>query len=642
MRKISFITIISLSFLLTFFSFAEDDYVKFEFRGIEKEAGGKADDPRTRISLDLRNIDIIEALKFLSMKSGLNIIPTQNVVGRVTLVVENVPVKDVFDIMLRANKLAYDKRGEIYNVMSEKEYKVLYGKNFSDTREVKLFRLKYAIPEQAFVLLDVIKSDIGRLLVDTESGTVMMMDTNEKIKEAEKALKALEQKSHIQVFDLDYADATEVAEQLKTQLDIKKVGSIKADTRSNQVIVQTLPERMKDIAKLIERLDKKTREVLIDTKIIKIKLSDQRDTGIEWEGLFGMIMDVGAAYIGSTPFAAVQAASDVWRSREEVLKDMGDSIGSYPFSGFTTDYDSGTKVSPGERFHVGIVDNKRDIDVVIKYLQTLGKTKILSNPAIAVIENQEAKLLVGERQAYITTTTTTGATTTTTSEEVTFVDVGIKLSIIPRINDDGYVTMKIKPEISSLIGSLTTQSGNVIPIVDTSTAETTVMAKDGSTIILGGLGKEEKTETTEGVPFLSKLPLLGFLFRSSTKKTERHELLIMLTPIIFEGDTLITAKDKEDELHGIKELKKFNVFREETSTSEPVKPGSIDKDKLVPKGFKSYSPDVNKENIAPIKTPLSFIQQSKASDSEDSVHTTLAFKDVVKIDKEDILLDDED
>jgi type II secretory pathway component GspD/PulD (secretin) len=636
MKKLLIITGISL-FLVTVFSFAEDDYVKFEFRGMEKGASGLATDPRTRISLDLRNIDIIEALKFLSLKSGLNIVPTQNVAGRVTLIVENVPVKDVFDIMLRANKLAYDKRSEIYNVMTEAEYRALYGKNFSDTREVKLFRLEYAIPEQAFVLLDVIKSDIGRLLVDRESGTVMMMDTNEKIREAEKALVALEQKSHIQVFDLNYADATEVAEQLKSQLDMKKVGSIKADTRSNQVIVQTLPERMKDIARLIKRLDKKTREVLINTKIIKIKLYDQRDTGIEWEGLFGMIMDAGAAYVGSYPFSAVQAASDAWRSRGQVLKDMGESIGSYPFSGLTTDYDSGTKVSPGERIHVGIVDNKRDIDMVIKYLQTLGKTKILSNPAIAAVDNQEAKLLVGERQAYITTTTTTGATTTTTSEEVIFVEVGIKLSITPRINDEGYVIMKIKPEISSLIGSLTTNSGNVIPIIDTSSAETTIMAKDGSTIILGGLGKEEKTETSEGVPFLSKLPLLGFLFRSSTKRTERSELLIMITPIIFEGDTLVTPDDKEEELHGIKELKKFNVFREEISTGDPPKPSSVDKDKLSPKGFKSYSPEVNKENIAPVKTPLPFIQQSEATDGNDSVHTTLAFKDVIKVNKEEIL-----
>ena len=79
------------------------------------------------------------------------------------------PIKDIFDIMLRLNNLAYDKTGEIYNVMTETEYKALYGKKFSDSRQVKIFRLNYAIPEQAFNLLDALKSEIGRLLVDTES-----------------------------------------------------------------------------------------------------------------------------------------------------------------------------------------------------------------------------------------------------------------------------------------------------------------------------------------------------------------------------------------------------------------------------------------------------------------------------------------
>lgn len=93
-----------------------------------------------RISLDLRNIEVIEALKFLSMKAGLNIIATKDVAGRITLMVQDVPVKDIFDIMLRSNGLAYTKEGDIYNVMTEDEYKALFGKKFADIRLVKVFR----------------------------------------------------------------------------------------------------------------------------------------------------------------------------------------------------------------------------------------------------------------------------------------------------------------------------------------------------------------------------------------------------------------------------------------------------------------------------------------------------------------------
>jgi len=546
-----------------------------------------------RISLDLRNIEIVDALKFLALKAGLNIVPTQKVIGRVTLTVENVQVKDIFDIMLRSNSLAYDTKGDIYSVMTEAEYRALYGKLFSDSRQVVVFRLKYAIPEQAFNLLDALKSDIGRVLVETESGTVLLMDTPEKIAEARNALESLEQKSSVRMFSLKYAKAKDVEEQLKTQLDLKKVGTVRADERTNQVIVQALPERMDKIAELISGLDKKTKAVLIDTKIIKIKLTDALSAGIEWEGLFKIAVGSGMTYAGSYPFSAVQSATAAWRSRSQVLNEMGGNVGSYPFSGTTSNYSASTKVTPGERMHIGIINGKRDFDAVIKYLQTLGKTKIISNPSLAVINNQEAKIHVGERRAYVTTTTTTGSTTTTVSESITYIDVGIQLSITPMINEDGYVTMKVKPEISSIIGKVISSSNNEIPIIDTSSAETTVIAKDGATILLGGLGKEEKAENAEQFPILGKIPLLGFFFKSKTQSSERTELLIMITPIIFEGDTLVTAKDKESELFGLKKFKKFDVFKEEVPSEEARESPLFDEKEFPTKGFRAY--DIKEE-----------------------------------------------
>lgn len=544
----------------------------------------------TRISLSLRTIDIIEALKFFSLKSGLNIVPTQKVQGRVTLNVEDVPIKDVFDIMLRSNNLAYDKKMDIYNVMTEEEYRMRYGKNFFDTRQVKVFHLKYAIPEQAFGLLDAVKSDIGRLLVEAESGSVMLIDTPERIDEAQKALEALEQKNVIKVFNLRYAKAKDIEEQLKTQLDLKKVGMIKSDERTNQVIVQTLPERMTNIEEIIKSLDKKTKAVLIDTKIIKIKLTNQKDTGIQWEGLFNIAKQYGMAYIGSYPFSYMTSgiAAPTFKPRTEWLNEQGGNVGSYPFSGTTSSLNASTKVTPGEKMHIGIVGGKRDFDVLINYLQTLGKSKIIASPSLAVVNNQEAKIHIGERRAYVTTTTTTGTTTTTVSEEVTFVDVGVRLSVTPTINDEGYVTIKVKPEISSVVGSITTSSNNVVPIIDTSTAETTVIAKDGSTIIIGGLGREEKSEDTKGVPFFSRIPVLGFLFRSGTQRTELVELVIMLTPIIFEGDVLVTPKEADK--FKVKPSKKFDVFRPEIPPTEQA-PGvfvPISED-FTPKGVRSYN-----------------------------------------------------
>ena len=523
------------------------------------------------VSLDLRNIDVGDTLKFLAMKAGLNIVSSKNITGRVTLKVDNVVVKDIFDIVLRSNDLAYVKQGNIYNIMTENEYKSLFGRRFSDQRQVKVFRLQYAIPDQAFSLFDTLKSAIGRVLVEPDSGTALIMDTPESIKRIEQALAVLEERNTVKIFDLKYANAKDVQTQLKAQIDAKKIGTIKADERTNQVIVRALPERMKEIEVLIAALDKKTKQVMIDTRIIKIKLSNSQARGIEWEGLFNLNPG-GMTYFGSYPFSMLQDSSEDWMSRLDWLNSIGGQVGSFPGSGTTSGYTGSGTTKPGKNMHIGMVTDDHDFDVVVNYLNTLGETKILSNPTISALNNHEARIHVGERQAYITTTTTTGQTTSTISEDVTFIDVGIKLSVTPTINDDGYVTLKIKPEISSVVDFLITPSNNKIPIVDTSTAETTVMVKDGATVIIGGMRKEEKTANSDEVPFFSRIPFLGFLFKSSTDRVDVTELLVLITPHISAPDALITADGRSvsDDVN-IKEYKGYPAFTYQTELEESRK-----------------------------------------------------------------------
>jgi len=262
------------------------------------------------ITLDLRGMDVNDALTYIALRSGANIVASKLVSGRVTLQLKNVPLKDVFDITLLTNNLAYEKIGNIFYVMSDKEYEARYGQKFSDIRQVKIFQLKYAIPEKAFDLLDTLKSSIGRILVDQQSGAVLMVDTEEKIIEMESALATLEQKNEVTIFKLQYAQAADVEEQLRTQLDDINVGSIWSDERNNQVIVRALADRMADVENIIAALDEKTLEVLIDTKIIKIKVSDTMSTGIEWEGMFQQLFDsAGGGFIGSHVLQPIERAN---------------------------------------------------------------------------------------------------------------------------------------------------------------------------------------------------------------------------------------------------------------------------------------------------------------------------------------------
>ena len=182
---------------------------------------------------------------------------------------------------------------------------------------------------------------------------------------------------------------------------------------------------------------------------------------------------------------------------------------------------------------------------VIQALREYGKTNLLSSPRIVALNNEEASILVGTNQPYATRTISqgSGGTGNIEAENVTFIDLGIKLVVTPTINDEDFITMKIKPEVSSQIGEFTiTSSGNRIPIVKTTTTETTVMVKNGSTVLIGGLIEENIRESIREVPGLANIPLLGNLFRTRTigsgdsTNPEKTELVIFLTPYIISGE----------------------------------------------------------------------------------------------------------
>lgn len=486
------------------------------------------------ISLEFRSTEAGDVLKYLAQKAELNMSISNNVAGRVSLFVNNVPIQDVFDIVLRSNNLAYEKRGELYYVMTEAEYKDLHGERFADTRVVKTFRLQYAMPEMAFNLLDALKSSIGRLLVDEHSGTIMIVDTREKVAEMEKSLAVLEQKGLVRIFDLKYAKAVDLEASLKPDFETNKLGTVKADERTNQLVVKTFSDRMDEVERLIAAFDRKSREVLIDAKIIKVTLSNQSDEGVDWNNIFSnmkfqgidKVGDFRAATNATTPGAEIPAATKFsLASKFGLDKDGPLGKGQFGQLSFNTINTAGYEV--------------------FRYLRTIGDTQIISKPRIMVTENQQAKILVGTKEAYVTATTTTG-TTTTTAEDVKFIDVGIKFTVTPRITSDGFVEMSIIPEVSSVVRTLTTPGGSQIPIVDTSTAETKVLVKDGATVIIGGLRKNEDIKNDTEVPGLSKIPFLGkAAFKKAKGGRNTSELVIFITPHIVEGDRLVTGDEEE-------------------------------------------------------------------------------------------------
>jgi type II secretory pathway component GspD/PulD (secretin) len=441
---------------------------------------------------------------------GMTIVPSKNVAGRVNIFLNNLTFEDALDVILISQDLASDRKGKIINIMTSADYERLYGKKYNEKKIIKTIKLRYAKPSTVSSALGQIKSDIGKVIVDESSGTVLLIDVPEKIKLMSETIKSLDQSPQTEIFDLKYAKSADIKTQLSAAIT-SGTGELYVDERSSKVIVSDLPNKMKKIRQMVKALDEPSRQVFIEAEIIQIELTKEYQRSINWERIFQGAAAHGLNFIGTFPV----------------------SPSFTPSPSLDTD---------NLQISIGTLDSD-NYSATMKLLETFGQAKVLSRPRIAVLNNQEAKVLVGTREAYITSTQSQAETTTITSESVEFIDVGVKLNLTPTINKDGFVTLKIKPEVSSVADTITTQAGSRIPIVKTSEAETVVKVKDGTMVMIAGLMEDTKRDDTTGIPFFAKIPIIGGLFGAKANQNKRAELVVFITPHIFAGDERITEKN---------------------------------------------------------------------------------------------------
>jgi general secretion pathway protein D len=184
------------------------------------------------------------------------------------------------------------------------------------------------------------------------------------------------------------------------------------------------------------------------------------------------------------------------------------------------------------------------VRAVITALAHDSKAKVLASPHLLVSDNREARIQVGQQVPLSTSTTTTpivGGTTTvtnTSTSTIQYKDIGIILKVKPQINDSGLVTIELGQEVSSL-GDNVVIAGQAFASINKEEVTTNLVAQDGETIIIGGLIREDTTKTKDGIPFLSKIPILGNLFSNTTDNVSRNEIIVLLTPHVMK--TLVEA-----------------------------------------------------------------------------------------------------
>ncbi len=289
-----------------------------------------------------------------------------------------------------------------------------------------------------------------------------------------------------------------------------------ADKDNNALLILASPSDYESIEAAVRKLDTAVRQVLVEVTIAEITLKDELKYGLEW------YFSKGARINGKLDSGASGIASLV----------------------------------PG--FSYSWVSKAGDIGAVLNALATDSRLKIVSSPHITVADNQTAKIQVGDRVPTISQTQTVPSTTTSTGiiSTVQYTETGVMLSVTPRVNAGGQVTMEISQEVSN--ATPTTTSGIDSPTIQKRSAESTVTVKSDETIILAGLIKEEKTKATEGLPLLAQIPLIGGLFGTQSWGDNRTELIILITPrvLVDTPDVAAITREYRKRLTGLERLLK--------------------------------------------------------------------------------------
>lgn len=349
-----------------------------------------------------------------------------------------------------------------------------------------------------------------------------------------------------EVYTLNYAQGSDVEKSIKDILSDR--GKVRSDNRSNSLVVTDMPTTLQRISKVIYRLDKQTPQVVIQTKVIELTLGSTDNLGIKW--------NLNAALNGSLrptsfPFPARRRTvlspffpDGRVESSQAVATDSGTTTTTLrEFPEATRANQPTFPFAYKDEFKFGTMDFSQ-FQMLMEAIRKREDAKILSEPHVVTLNNQQAKILVGEVIAIPTfeRNSTTGKMEITGYKDR---DLGIRLTVVPQINSANEIVVTLHPEITALIGYDELTTDIKAPRFSTREASTQVRIKDGQTIAIGGLIKENKVSAHTKVPLLGDLPILKNAFNHNAETVQKTDLLFFMTvnvvvdkPVIPQGHNL--------------------------------------------------------------------------------------------------------
>lgn len=324
---------------------------------------------------------------------------------------------------------------------------------------------------------------------------------------------------------------------VKTIVGSKEGRSVVVNQHSGLVVVNAMPAELRAVERFIKSTENIVqRQVILEAKIIEVELNDQFQSGINWSALHDtannsfLINQTGGGSIFGGSGVADTAGSD-GNLNPSALNQVDGSAAS-AFGGVFS-----------MALNIG-----NDFAAFIELLKTQGDVQVLSSPKVSTINNQKAVIKVGEDEFFITdvasnTDITTGTSTTSSNVELTPFFSGVALDVIPQISEDGNIILHIHPSVSTvkektknISVSSTTNFSVPLAVSTIRESDSIIRARSGQVVVIGGLMQDSVSDEDASVPLLGDLPLIGGLFRHTREVTRKSELIILLKPVLVEGD----------------------------------------------------------------------------------------------------------
>nr|WP_198673612.1 type II secretion system secretin GspD [Algibacillus agarilyticus] len=430
-------------------------------------------------------------------------------------------------------------------------------------QDVEIIKLKYASAAELVRIIETMMKSTGKdstpdylipkIVADERTNSVIVsgeLKARKRITSLVNKLDSeLESNGNTQVYYLKYAKAEDIVKVLKgvsATLSAEESGgskksssrssssreiSIDAHEDSNALVITAQPDMMRSLSDVIRKLDIRRAQVLVEAIIVEVFDSDGLNLGVQWGSEKGGMVQFNNGAV--TPIGSLAAAAYQATPREGKTTIQLDSKGD-PVTNTEPDELGDVSALAGllgglNGMAVGVV--KDGWGAVLQAVSTSTNSNILATPSLTTMDNEEASVIVGQEVPTITGSTSS-SNNSNPFQTVDRKEVGIKLKVTPQINEGTAVQMVIEQEVSSVAGS----SNAVDVTFNKREIKTTVMADDGSTIVLGGLIDEDVQKSVSKVPLLGDIPFLGELFKSTSNTKRKRNLLVFIRPtIIREG-----------------------------------------------------------------------------------------------------------